>query len=106
MFYVWRKPSYRHGCTPPECDFCKTPFIYHSSYGVSSRKIGHYQPTDCRPIPRMPPTTHLHGCEAYGRRIMAVTGKRLKAYRVLCIWSGPTTTVQNARVDFARATAI
>jgi hypothetical protein len=37
---------------------------------------------------------------------MAVTGRRLKAYWALCIWSAPTITVQNARADFARATAI
>jgi hypothetical protein len=30
----------------------------------------------------------------------------LKASWELCIWSGPTIIVQNARADFARATAI
>jgi hypothetical protein len=38
--------------------------------------------------------------------IMAVTRRRLKAYWDRCIWSGPTTTVKNAKVDFVPATAI
>jgi len=45
-------------------------------------------------------------CGGLAPSIMAVTGRRLKAYWAHCTWSGPIITVQTARVDSARATAI